>query len=117
MYATNLKGRTYFSKLFGKSRRFTPQHEREVQYEMEVRSEREVEAIQPISRVEVLVQTLDVGNVTNERVKKRKQENSGRRSHSSPRRHRHASISSSQPLPETIFDASSRFFKMCARQS
>jgi len=56
-----------------------------------------------------VIEIVDAGNITIERVKKRKKEMRGRRSHSSPRRHRHVSGSSSPPLPETIFDASSRF--------
>jgi len=106
MTAANLRGRAYFSKLLSRTGGSTLQPEREAQ------PEREVELIEPISRVEVVIEIDDAANVVVEPSKKsRKRDRSSRRSHSSPRRHRHVSRSSSQPLPETIFDTSTRFLE------
>jgi len=106
MAAINPKGRAYFSNLFSRTGgSTTPKPGREVQ------PEREVEVVEPISRVEVtIIETDDVGNVVVEPHKKSiKGDRSSRWSHSSPRRHHHAVGSSSQPLSETIFVASTRF--------
>jgi len=81
----------------------TPRPENEANHEVEV------EVIEPISRVEDVVESDNNEYVVKPSKKNRKRDRSTRRSHSSFKRHRHTIGSSSQPLPDSIFAATTRF--------
>ncbi|XP_068497947.1 uncharacterized protein [Phaseolus vulgaris] len=87
MASTNPKARSYFSKLLNK-----------------------VETVEPIANVDVVEPTSNV-DVAGPSKKSKKRDRSSKRSHSSSRRHRHSENVSSEPLPETIFSATTKYAK------
>lgn len=70
----------------------------------------EVETIEPVPHVEAVEPTNDA-HVAGPSKKSNKRDKSSKRSHSSSRRHRHAEGGSTEPLPETIFGASTKYAK------
>jgi len=70
----------------------------------------EIEDVEPISRVEA-VEPLNDDHIAGPSKKNKKIDQSCRISHSYSRRHYHVQGSSSQPLPYSIFAATTRFSK------
>ena len=70
----------------------------------------EIEVVESISRIEA-VEPLNDDHIVGPSKKNKKRDRSCRRSHSSSWRHCHAQGSPSQPLPDSIFVATTRFSK------
>jgi len=82
MESTNLKARSYFSKLLNKVGDVTPRRENVVNPVVEV------ETVEPVANVDVVEPTSNV-DVVGPSKKSKKRDRSSKRSHSSSRRHRH----------------------------
>ncbi|XP_068500122.1 uncharacterized protein [Phaseolus vulgaris] len=104
MASTNPKARSYFSKLLNKVGDVTPRRENVVNPVVEV------ETVEPVANVDVVEPTSNV-DVAGPSKKSKKRDRSSKRSHSSSRRHRHSENVSSEPLPETIFSATTKYAK------
>jgi len=92
MAATNLRARSYFSKLLNKAGDVTPRPEPIADHA------EGVEMVEPISRVEA-IEPINDDHIAGPSKKNKKRARSGKRSHSSSRRHRHAEGVSTQFLP------------------
>jgi len=92
MAATNPRAQSYFSKLISKTGHVTPRPEPVVEHAVEV------EVVEPISRVEA-IEPLNDDRTAGPSKKNKKRDRSGKRSHSSSRRHRHVEGVSTQLLP------------------
>jgi len=104
MAATNLKCRSYFTKLLNKAGDVTPRRKNVINPVVEV------ETVEPLSRIEATEPAKD-DHVAGPSKKSKKHARSSKKSHSSSRRHRHAEGCSSEPLPESIFGVSTKYAK------
>jgi len=104
MTATNPKGRSYFTKLLNKAGDVTPRRKNVVNPVVEVG------IVEPLSRIEAVEPAKDDHDAGPSK-KSKKHARSSKKSHSSSRHHRHCEGGSTEPLPESIFGASTKYAK------